>query len=128
MTLRNRALLLVGVFAFAGFATTGCELLVNFDRSLIPSDGGTEDGSVDASSDMVDFGSTLAHLDYLVGLIGFDHVGIGTDLEMTDPKYPAIIRGITAGLLQRKYSEANIRKILGENFLRLFSENEASAG
>jgi hypothetical protein len=51
MTLRNRALLLVGVFAFAGFATTGCELLVNFDRSLIPSDGGTEDGSVDASSD-----------------------------------------------------------------------------
>ncbi len=83
--------------------------------------------AVAASSEMVDFESTLAHLDYMTKLIGFDHLGIGTDLEMTDPKYPAIIRGFAAGLLERKYSEENIRKLLGGNFLRIFSENERSA-
>ena len=80
--------------------------------------------SAASSSDMVDFESTLVHLDYMTKLIGFDHLGFGTDLEMTDPKYPSIIRGIAAGLLQRKYSEENIRKLLGGNFLRLFRENE----
>jgi len=62
--------------------------------------------SVDSSSDMVDFESTLAHLDYMVGLIGYDHVGFGTDLEMTDSKYPDIIRRRTSGRSWAEISSA----------------------
>jgi membrane dipeptidase len=68
--------------------------------------------------------STLAHLDYITNLIGFDHVGIGTDLLMSwAPLYPNMIRGIAAGLITRKYSEEKIAKILGGNFLRVFRDN-----
>ena len=71
----------------------------------------------------------LDHLDYIVRLIGVDHVGLGSDFDgiSSAPKelndvtdYPLI----TKGLLQRGYSKADIRKILGENFIRVFTANQ----
>ena len=69
------------------------------------------------------------HLDYIVKLIGVDHVGLGSDFdgvnslprEMDDVTcFPLI----TKGLMERGYSKNDIRKILGGNFLRLFEANQ----
>ncbi len=70
----------------------------------------------------------IDHIDYAVRLVGADHVGIGSDfdgisvtpLDMDDVTY---LPGITRELLNRGYSEENIRKILGGNFLRVLREN-----
>lgn len=69
-------------------------------------------------------GRVLDHFDYLVGA---DHVGIGSDYDgMRQP--PAGLEdvskmpNITRGLVSRGYSEDEIVKILGGNFLRVFKE------
>jgi membrane dipeptidase len=70
----------------------------------------------------------LDHMDHAVGLVGADHVGVGSDFDgafmptgLADAsKYAAI----TEGLLRRGYSEPHVRKILGENTLRVLAEVE----
>ncbi len=70
----------------------------------------------------------IDHLDYIVKLIGVDHVGLGSDfdgvnslpLELDDVTAMPLI---TRELLKRGYSKKNIRKILGGNFMRLFEVN-----
>jgi membrane dipeptidase len=74
----------------------------------------------------------IDHIDHAVGLAGADHVGVGSDFDgafmptgLEDAsKYPAI----TEGLLRRGYTEADIRKILGENMLRVMADVEGVAG
>ena len=71
----------------------------------------------------------LDHLDYIVNLIGVDHVGLGSDYDGVN-SLPQQLDDVTAmplitkELLKRGYSKKDIRKILGENFLRLFEANE----
>ncbi|MBI1803950.1 MAG: membrane dipeptidase [Ignavibacteriae bacterium] len=69
--------------------------------------------------------STLIdHFDYVAKLVGADHVGIGSDFngiavapkEMDDVTY---LPNITRELLKRGYSESDVRKILGGNFMRV---------
>ena len=68
----------------------------------------------------------LDHIDHLVQVAGIDHVGLGSDFDGCLPppelrsgeRYPVI----TQGLLQRGYTPDDIRKILGENFRRVFLE------
>lgn len=78
-------------------------------------------GSVDAMLD---------HLDYIVGRIGVDHVGIGSDfnhgggVEGFADASEAL--GVTVGLLERGYDEADIEKIWGGNFLRVMRAAEAA--
>ncbi len=103
----------------------------------------------------------LNHIDYMVNLVGVEHVGIGADfmdfiLDYVEPivqgvpsvpvdewtqsmvestrwfanknviKYPkgleniAQLPNLTRGLIKRGYSDAEIEKILGGNFIRLF--------
>lgn len=71
----------------------------------------------------------INHVDYIVQLVGINHVGLGSDFDgiSVAPKgldgvedFPLI----TDALLQRGYSKKDIRKILGENFLRLLRANE----
>ncbi|MGK6350658.1 dipeptidase [Parapedobacter sp. DT-150] len=69
------------------------------------------------------------HIDYMVKLAGIDHVGIGSDFDgiTSTPKGLNDCRDfpkITEGLLQRGYSEADIRKILGQNVLRVMAAQE----
>ena len=68
------------------------------------------------------------HIDYVVKLIGDDHVGIGADYDgvsslpvgMGDVTcYPKI----TEELVKRGYSKRSIRKILGGNVLRVMEKN-----
>ena len=90
------------------------------------------------------------HVDYLVNLVGEDHVSIGTDFVEGQPEgfldrglgrhvpagmvpgwpwqYPRGIASvddfpnITAGLLQRGFGESVARKVLGGNLLRIYRE------
>ncbi len=71
----------------------------------------------------------LDHLDYIVKLIGVDHVGLGSDFDGINsaPQQLDDVTNmplITKELLARGYSKKDIRKILGGNFLRLFKANE----
>ena len=83
-------------------------------------------GEVEASRPSISM--LLDHLDYIVRLVGVDHVGLGSDFDGIEAP-PKELNGvedyplITKGLLQRGYSKKEIRKILGENFLRVFKAN-----
>jgi len=74
----------------------------------------------------------LDHFDHVVEVAGIDHVGLGSDFDGTLflPDGVSDVSGfpdVTAGLLERGYSEADVRKILGENALRVLEQAEASA-
>lgn len=86
----------------------------------------------------------LDHVDYIAKLVGTEHIGLGLDYSQSTPedykrwgyepdtypmppwKYPtgvheiALLPNFTAGLKKRGYSDADVRKILGENFIRVF--------
>ena len=88
----------------------------------------------------------LDHIDYISDLAGPDRIGIGFDFAQEtiqeyqafgyDPEtyplppwaYPRDIDevsktpNLTKGLLARGYTEENVKKILGENFVRVFME------
>jgi membrane dipeptidase len=75
------------------------------------------------------FSLLFDHIDYIVRLIGTDHVGLGSDFDGIESPpqqlgdvttYPLI----TKELLRRGYKEADIRKILGGNFIRVLKANE----
>ena len=70
----------------------------------------------------------MDHLDYIVRLIGVDHVGLGSDFDgiQSSPKQLDGVQDmpvITRELRARGYSKKEIRKILGGNFLRVFAAN-----
>ena len=71
----------------------------------------------------------IDHLDYIVKLIGVDHVGMGSDFDGVN-SLPQQLDDVTAfplitkALLERGYSKKDIRKILGGNFLRVFEANQ----
>jgi membrane dipeptidase len=76
----------------------------------------------------VDWTVIVDHIDHAVKLVGPDHVGLGSDFDgavmpigMQDVTH---IPQITDALLKKGYSESDIRKILGENTLRVLSQVE----
>ena len=72
----------------------------------------------------------LDHFDHVIGLVGVDHVGIGSDYDGVGDSLPTGLKDVSAypnlveGLLRRGYSETDIRKILGENLLRVWQAVE----
>lgn len=74
----------------------------------------------------------IDHFDHIVKVAGIDHVGIGSDFDGI-PTVPlgmediSKLPNLTYELLTRGYSEKDVRKILGENFLRAFGEAERVA-
>ena len=72
-----------------------------------------------------DVNTVIDHIDYIVALIGADHVGIGADWDGVGilPKGIGDITKmpvITEILLERGYSKKDVQKILGGNFKRIF--------
>jgi membrane dipeptidase len=71
------------------------------------------------------------HIDHIVKITGIDHVGVGSDFDggarLTDCKDISEIPHLTAELLRRGYADADIRKIWGENLLRVFDQVIAKA-
>ncbi len=66
------------------------------------------------------------HIDYVVKLIGIDHVGIGTDFDggggVEGCDDVTQLPRVTEELLRRGYSKEDIRKIWGGNLMRVFSQ------
>ncbi len=71
----------------------------------------------------------LDHLDYMVKLVGVDHVGLGSDFDgiSASPQqlddvtsYPTV----TKALLDKGYSKKDVNKIMGGNILRVLKANE----
>lgn len=75
----------------------------------------------------VDVGTVVDHIDYIVKLVGPDYVGLGSDYDgvrripegLTDC---SMLPNITQELLNRGYSDEDIKKILGDNFMRVFKQ------
>jgi membrane dipeptidase len=72
-------------------------------------------------------GHLVDHIDHLVKVAGIDHVGLGSDYDgiTYGPEQMPDVSGfpyITQELLNRGYSTPDIKKILGENFIRVLSE------
>lgn len=68
------------------------------------------------------------HIDHAVKLVGADHVGLGSDFDgasmpegMEDASH---LPRITEALMRKGYSDSDIRKILGENTLRVMEAAE----
>jgi len=74
----------------------------------------------------VDWTVIVEHIDHAAKVGGVDHVGLGSDFDgavmpigMEDASR---LPQITEALLKKGYSESDVRKILGENTLRVLSE------
>lgn len=82
---------------------------------------------------LADVTDVADHIDHVVGLVGVDHVGIGSDFDGVGPttptgledasRYPNLIRV----LLERGYTDDEIRRIFGGNTLRVWAEVERIA-
>lgn len=74
----------------------------------------------------------IDHIDHIVTVAGIDHVGLGSDFDGVDSLPEGLddcskLPLITYELLKRGYREPEIKKILGENFLRVFARAEEVA-
>ncbi|PTB88817.1 peptidase M19 [Pseudidiomarina aestuarii] len=75
----------------------------------------------------------LDHIDHVVDLVGIEYVGIGSDYDGVGDSLPVGLKDVASypnliqGLLDRGYSDADIKKILNENLLRVWREVEAYA-
>lgn len=118
---------------------SNCRALVNHPRNLtdnqieaIGKNGGVigvvfSPGFIDSDPNKQSVDRLLDHVDHIRDLIGVEHIGIGSDFD----GFPGLPKGledvtkmpnITKGLIGKGYSETEVRKILGENYLRLFKE------
>ncbi len=80
-----------------------------------------------------DVSDVVINIDYVVKLVGIDHVGLGSDFDGVGDNLPNGLRDVSCypnliyGLLKEGYTEEDIRKICSENFLRVWSDVENTA-
>ena len=110
-------------------------VLVNIAGQFIACrDVGADDGIPEPILEEATLGRVVEHIMYIGELIGYDHVGVGTDLDgiLDAPEgfkdvtgYPALV----AELLRRGVSDEDAAKIVGKNVLRVWADvEEVAAG
>ena len=76
----------------------------------------------------VEYTKIIEHIDHAVKVAGIDHVGLGSDFDGANMPYgmedASMLPKITGALLNRGYSDGDVKKILGENTLRLMTDVE----
>jgi microsomal dipeptidase-like Zn-dependent dipeptidase len=86
---------------------------------------------VDPVTPPVGVADFVDHIDYLVGLMGIDHVGISSDFDggggVTGWNDAAETFNVTLELVRREYSEEDIAKLWSGNLLRVLDEVQAVA-
>ncbi|HEX9003383.1 MAG TPA: dipeptidase [Blastocatellia bacterium] len=115
-------------------AKNGGVIMINFYNGFIntdyakPGDPVPTKSAQTATMDML-----MAHFEHAIKVAGIDHVGIGSDFDGVDGLLPpgmedvSKLPTITYELLKRGHSEADVKKVLGENLLRVMTENERVA-
>ena len=82
---------------------------------------------------IADYKRIVDHIDHIKKVAGIDYVGLGSDFDGV-PYLPSGMNGmedlalVTYEMYRRGYTEPEIRKVLGENFLRAFAQAEKVAG
>ena len=80
-----------------------------------------------------DIDDVMLHFDHVIDLVGVDYVGIGSDYDGVGDSLPTRLKDAASypnliyKLLERGLSDEDIRKILGENVLRVWSQVEEYA-
>lgn len=89
------------------------------------------EAEVNAVAPPVDVADLVDHIDYMVGLIGIDHVGITSDFDggggVEGWMDASETFNVTLELVRRGYTEEEIGKLWGENLLRVLDEVQAVA-
>lgn len=71
----------------------------------------------------------IGHLEHMIQIMGIDHVGIGTDFDgdggIIGCASASELINFTRQLLKKRYSEEDIRRIWGGNFLRVMKEAQS---
>ena len=73
----------------------------------------------------------MEHLEHAISVMGIDHVGLGTDFDgdggVRGVANSSELLNFTLHLLRRKYSERDIERIWGGNWMRLMGQVQRSA-
>ncbi len=76
----------------------------------------------------VEYTKIIEHIDHAAKVAGIDHVGLGSDFDGANMPYgmedASMLPKITEALLKKGYSDSDVKKILGENTLRLMRDVE----
>lgn len=80
---------------------------------------------LDADPGRADIARVCDHIDHICGLVGPEHVGLGSDFDGISRAPVGLedvsrLPALTEALLRRGYSEQDLGGILGGNFLRVF--------
>ena len=71
----------------------------------------------------------VLHLEHAIQVMGIDHVGLGTDFDgdggVSGLADASELTNYTRQLLLRRYSEEDIQKLWGGNFLRVMRQVQA---
>lgn len=84
-------------------------------------------------SDDADISDVVANIDHVVKLVGIEHVGLGSDFDGVGGQLPVGLKDVSCypnliyELLKKGYTEADIKKICSDNFLRVWSDVERTA-
>ena len=77
--------------------------------------------------------AVLDQVDHAIEVVGADHVGIGSDFDGVGGELPEELKSVAdypnlvAGMQARGHDEETIRKVLGQNLLRVWAAVEAAA-
>ena len=114
--------------AIAAEVNKRCGADSNEGCMLIEGDKVTREFVAQGKLPRVDYAKIIEHIDHALKLVGADHVGLGSDFDGANMPYGmedvTMLPKITEALLQKGYSEGDVKKILGENTLRVMTEVE----
>jgi membrane dipeptidase len=95
---------------------------------LIEGDKVTRQYVAEGKLPRVDWSAIIEHIDHAVKVAGIDHVGLGSDFDGANMPFgmedATKLPQITEALLRKGYSEDDVKKILGENTLRVMADVE----
>ena len=80
-----------------------------------------------------DISDVVANIDHVVELVGIEHVGLGSDFDGVGGYLPRGLEDVSCypnliyELLKKGYTEADIKKVCSDNFLRVWSEVQRTA-
>lgn len=115
-------------------AKNGGVVMINFYNGFINTEYARPGDPVPTkTAETATLNMLMEHFDHAIKVAGIDHVGIGSDFDGVDGMLPpgmedvSKLPTITYELLKRGYSDADVKKVLGENLLRVMAENERVA-